>query len=151
MLQPPQLSKTQRAFGKLGQVASSQAVAALIHSTMGTPGGQGPVGGTGGKGGGGGAGDVVSPKENIQTLQKLCTALPHLLVTSLFPTKNLASQPPQLSKIHVAEGKLGQVASAQAVGALMHPTIGTPGGHVAEGGLSPTNNKKYLNSMAKST
>ena len=68
MLQPPQLSKTQRAFGKLGQVASSQAVAALIHSTMGTSGGQGPVGGTGGKGGGGGAGDVVSPKENTQTL-----------------------------------------------------------------------------------
>ena len=69
MLQPPQLSKTQRAFGKLGQVASSQAVAALIHSTMGTPGGQGPVGRTGGKrGGGGGVGDVVPPKENTQTL-----------------------------------------------------------------------------------
>ena len=40
--------------------------------------------------------------------------------------------------MHWAFGKLGQVASSQAVGALAHLTIGTPGGHVAEGGLSPT-------------
>ena len=40
MWQSPQLSKIQRAFGKLGQVASSQAVGALIQDTRGTSGGQ---------------------------------------------------------------------------------------------------------------
>ena len=60
VLQPPQLSKTQRALRKFGHISSSQAVAALIHSTMGTPGGQGPVGGAGDEGG---EGEVVEPKE----------------------------------------------------------------------------------------
>ena len=60
MLQPPQLSKTQRALRKFGHISSSQAVAALIHSTIGTPGGQGPVGGAGDEGG---EGEVVEPKK----------------------------------------------------------------------------------------
>ena len=55
--------------------------------------------------------------------------IPHLLVTSLLPTKNLVLQPPQLSKTQRAFGKLGQVASSQAVAALIQNAIGTPGGH----------------------
>ena len=51
----------------------------------------------------------------------------HLFVTSLWPTKNLALHPPQLSKAHLALGKLGHLAVWH--GLIKQFTGGTPGGH----------------------
>ena len=57
----------------------------------------------------------------------------HLPVTSLLePTKNLALQPPQLSKMQRALGKLAQVAKLH--GLTRQKTTGTPRGQEREFG-----------------
>ena len=75
--------------------------------------------------------------------------LPHLLVTSVCPTKNFVLQPPQLSKTQLALRKFGHISSSQAVAALVQVTRGTLGGHDPPviGGAIVKKNQKNTSKM----